>query len=267
MQVVLATAQYSFINYKYKEYQAFKNCKVVKVILTGNATVDDQIKQAVTINFTSKPVEYIKAELIESAIKDKESAFMGYFVQNIIGEAQPTHYFGLILGGEKSIKDYNMYSCIAYAPIDYYLTEPSVGDVSFRLPIILVSIEKTVQLIEQNKMNDNNEGSGDFNKLYSKNAARLKQKTLLVNSACGITAQEIKEVYKYNIEVCGKEKIAEVIKSKNGDYAVFQQTFTRGTTICIYDCKNFDCIYAASIVRMKTNLKKNDFKDIMKQIN
>ncbi len=92
------------------------------------------------------------------------------------------HYFiAIVNGGRKSWSLYTYNDVVAYVPVDHFGNEKSIGDVAFRLPVLLGSLQDAFRTAKDRKVQKGKNGTLDaFVGIYNRRAIGLKNMTLLV---------------------------------------------------------------------------------------
>lgn len=257
-------AQFSSTGSDSKEFKAFEACSSINVVLSGDKAFDDGIKDAMKTSWNLKPAQFIDNTTFETSISDETKAFMLLCtIDN--GKGQSYHFLAILMGGKKKISKYTYNDMIAYCPINALSGESPLTKSAFRLPILVYQLQSVINLSKKNTLGGNSFSIGkNLNKLYCQNAKKIKTKTLLINTDAAnvkFTAEEIKEVYKYPVEFCNNEKVAEVIKNKDAKYAILQPGITLNKFIMVFDAATYECLYS-SIDMMGMKVKLGDIKEI-----
>jgi hypothetical protein len=260
-----ARGQYSASGVKSDGFDVYKGAGKMYVMLSGDGVADNKLKDAISKNWSLRPVTYISSAEVEEKIGDKSACFMFPFeIDN--GKGQYYHFFGILPGGKKKLSKYGYDDVLAYCPIDKYMTEPNFQDASFRYSVMVKNLQNVMEKVEKSNMSGNQFSLGkEFNEQNNKNLKKIKTKTLLVNADLGLDEKEIKEVYKYKFELCSKAKIDEAISKKDPNYVVFQPAITLNKFIFIFDCESYNCIYSSTSM-MGMKVKQKDFKEIIEQL-
>jgi hypothetical protein len=263
-------AQYTSVGADSKVFNAFEACSGIQVVLSGDKNFDEGIKSSLKSNWNLKPVEFIDNTTFENTINDETKAFMLLVKISDEKGQQVYHFLAIIMGGKKKIRKYSYDDMVAYCPLNGFGGESPLTNCAFRLPILIYQLQSVINLNKKNDFGSNSFTIGkNLNKFYSQNAKKIKSKTLLINTDAAnfkFTADEIKkEGYKYPVEYCNNEKIAEVIKNKDPKYAILQPAITLNKFIMVFDAATYECLYSKIDV-MGMKVKIGDIKEIYEAI-
>lgn len=260
-----AFAQLSAVDYKSKEFAAFK-ASTTYAVLTGNKKYDAELKAALADSWKVTPIAYINANELDAKITDATASFLVSIVIETRNAAQNYHYLALINGGKKKISRYEYDDMLAYCPINHFQNEPNGTDCYYRLRNMVESMVRTMAIVQDKDIKGSSASIvKDLKKQFNLNAKKIPERTLLIcDETIGVkvTQKDLTAIFPYKFEVCNKKKLEQVIKDKSKDYYYLQPGITLNKSIFVIDPSNGEVVYFDYKI-MGLNVNKDDFEDMV----